>query len=267
LNSELKESPQTRSGDLGDLVVICLAVAGMSLMAPAIWRESLGAVKYTLSSAAILAIVIGWLVLRRLPLTKTLRVHSLGLPPFLRALAIAALSAPLLDELDRLVSGVIPLPGDVQRTIEGAYRFNDPLTTFWLIFGVAVVAPLSEELIFRGVVLKTLERFRGKAHAVLLASLLFALIHFNSYWTIQLVVLAIWISYWVLRYDSILPGWFIHGANNLWGLLLINGKGSGWGNFYLGHGHVHPLIIIGALALIHLLTGRFRTPANSVTLD
>lgn len=82
------------------------------------------------------------------------------------------------------------------------------------------VAPLVEELLFRGVLLSALLQRWGSGAAILLSSLLFALLHVPGLnWQLialpDLLLLALALAWLRLRSGSIWPGVLAHGTYNL----------------------------------------------------
>lgn len=91
-----------------------------------------------------------------------------------------------------------------------------------LIFIVAFLAPLSEELIFRGLILDWLNQALSPAAAAVISSLLFALVHDNHLlsgavgWVLLcdrflMGMAACWL---VTRYQSLAPAFAMHATNN-----------------------------------------------------
>ena len=67
-----------------------------------------------------------------------------------------------------------------------------PESTLGLLFlflAVVVMAPIGEEVVFRGFLQSFREQWKDVTRAVLITSLFFAMIHFNPYWTIQIYLL------------------------------------------------------------------------------
>lgn len=86
----------------------------------------------------------------------------------------------------------------------------------WMILSVAVVAPIFEEMIFRGFVYGGFERSLGAWPAVLLSSLLFTVLHgqYNVYELTQIFVLGMVLGWARLRTQSLFTPIVMHAANN-----------------------------------------------------
>lgn len=96
---------------------------------------------------------------------------------------------------------------------------------FWLFLLVVVIAPIYEELVFRGLVFGVLYHAKSEAHlwhAILLSSALFALVHlqydwFGFLWILVLAAVLAWVRY---RSGSILLPILLHVINNALALLV-----------------------------------------------
>ena len=85
----------------------------------------------------------------------------------------------------------------------------------FLFLAVVIIAPIGEEILFRGFLQRFLEKhWKDITKAVLVTSLFFALIHFNPYWTIQIYILGIFLGYLSWKTKSVIPSILLHGLNN-----------------------------------------------------
>ncbi|HCE57171.1 MAG TPA: hypothetical protein DER09_05040 [Prolixibacteraceae bacterium] len=92
---------------------------------------------------------------------------------------------------------------------------------FWGAFmKVAVVAPVVEELIFRGLILQGFRRNYSPFVAVLISALLFALFHLNPWQFPATFMLGLLLGWIMLRTDNILLAILGHSINNF--LVLIS---------------------------------------------
>ncbi|MCR5755821.1 MAG: CPBP family intramembrane metalloprotease [Acetatifactor sp.] len=120
-----------------------------------------------------------------------------------------------------LVDGVLNLlPASVLEEYEeasGALFQN--MTAFSILFGV-VVAPIAEEIFFRGIILSRLRRAMPVTVAVLLSSLLFGVGHLQPLWmTYTFVIGCIW-AVAAVKTDSIISSIIMHSIFNACGELL-----------------------------------------------
>lgn len=84
------------------------------------------------------------------------------------------------------------------------------LTTLYLV----VVAPIAEEIVFRGLILKVLSPF-GKKNAILLSAVLFALMHKNIPQAVGAFVIGIIFAIVDTKANSIVPSIIMHFLNNI----------------------------------------------------
>lgn len=86
---------------------------------------------------------------------------------------------------------------------------------FWMeILYISVAAPLLEEILCRGLMLKTLKQSMKPSTAIFISALIFALIHGNLYQIVFTLPLGILMGYLAHRFDSIWPSVMTHIAFN-----------------------------------------------------
>ncbi len=191
-------------------------------------------------------------ILRRsnLPLRETLRLRAVTGPTLRAALMIGLGAAVLIDELDRLIALVFPLPPSVMGAMDLLVISNmgDALL---MIGGAVVLAPLVEEALFRGFFQGQLELgYRDATKAVLFSSLLFMLLHFNPWWGVQIYVFGMVLGFLAWRTGSIWPSIYVHAINNGLALMLAN-VDSGSQEWYLTGQHVSPGWLLVATLLLY----------------
>lgn len=89
------------------------------------------------------------------------------------------------------------------------------------VLNIAIIAPISEEIVFRGVIMNILRRF-GDCFALLISSLLFSLVHMNLVQIPNAFLMGLVIGYFTLCTGSLWTGICIHCLNNSL-VLLVNG--------------------------------------------
>jgi uncharacterized protein len=115
----------------------------------------------------------------------------------------------LLSEVDNLLRTVLPMPPWL------AGLFNELTGSGWAsVLTVVIVAPITEELLFRGVILGGfLSRYSMKK-AVIASAVVFGLFHLNPWQFLGATVLGIVFAWWLIRTRSLLPCLFGHALNN-----------------------------------------------------
>jgi membrane protease YdiL (CAAX protease family) len=87
---------------------------------------------------------------------------------------------------------------------------------FWsTFFEVAIVAPVAEEFLFRGLILHGLSRNHSRSKAILVSALLFALFHANALQFAGAFVLGVVFAWWTIETGSLLPCIVGHQLINL----------------------------------------------------
>lgn len=127
---------------------------------------------------------------------------------------MAIVSLPIMA----LLSFVAVLLAEEAGVPGGSTIFSDPkgpLEVGALVLGIAIIAPLAEELLFRGYLYDLLERRVGATPAVIVTAWLFALFHFSFVTFIPIFMMGLWMGHLRKRTGSILPSLVFHGSNNL----------------------------------------------------
>jgi membrane protease YdiL (CAAX protease family) len=126
-------------------------------------------------------------------------------------LTIAGFSI-VLSEVDNLVSMVLPMPEWF------AAFFRDLLANErhpgMSLFLTVVVAAITEEAIFRGVILRGLLGYTRPAVAIGISALLFAFIHVNPWQFFGPLALGVLFGWWYVRTGSLVPGLIGHALYN-----------------------------------------------------
>ena len=110
----------------------------------------------------------------------------------------------------------IPMPESFQKIFAnfmGQYSF----ITF---FTIVIVAPILEELMFRGIILDGLLKRYSPIKSILLASVLFGLVHLNPWQFISAFSLGAFIGWIYYKTQSVSFAIIIHSINNLCGFLI-----------------------------------------------
>lgn len=129
---------------------------------------------------------------------------------FLGVCTIGDAASDMLDTLLRT--------GGLYARSSNAVMPSDTLGAVLHVLLYALLAPILEELVFRGVIMQSLRRF-GDALALVCSSVLFALIHADILTLPYAFLSGLVIGYFVLRSGSLLTGMIIHFANNLFWII------------------------------------------------
>jgi len=156
------------------------------------------------------------------------------------------------DELDRLISYFTTPPDWLTQSME--FFIIESIPDALLIIGaIVVIAPLAEELLFRGFLQTTLEyRTQNVTRAILLTALAFAVLHMNTWWIIQIYIFGVALSYLSWRSQSVYPGILTHMGINGWSILLTNLDAKDSLGWYQMGTHVSPVWILAGGILLYL---------------
>jgi membrane protease YdiL (CAAX protease family) len=152
------------------------------------------------------------------------------------------------DELDRMAQSAFPMPEEILDALKEYMVFHSTREMILLIFTVVVFAGVIEEMLFRGFLQTALEKGRHEAKAIAVTAAVFAILHFNPWWMLQIFGLGIVLGVMAWRSQSIWPGVVIHMTNNAVSMVFINvdpWKLRG----YEFHGQVAPLWLAVGLVL------------------
>ena len=120
--------------------------------------------------------------------------------------AVAALGTVIPSEV---FLELVPLP-DINSDILG-----EVMGSRWGYLSVCILAPLVEELVFRGAILRALlQGFSNHWVAIALSALLFALVHLNPAQMPHAFCLGLLLGWMYYRTHSIIPGIMVHWVNN-----------------------------------------------------
>jgi len=101
---------------------------------------------------------------------------------------------------------------------------NRSISSNILLVVVAVIAPISEEIYFRGFLYSAFKKSWGVNAALFLSSFLFAIVHLELYSFIPLIIIGWILAYMFEKTKSLMPAIFLHGVYNLILILILLGR-------------------------------------------
>lgn len=175
--------------------------------------------------------------------------------------------AIVVDELDRLLQMIIPIPEEVNSVMAGTMKIYNGLDFILVVLSAVILAALVEEAVFRGFLQRAIEEHIDVTQAVVYASMAWAIIHFNPYIMVQIFIFGFFLGYITWRADSIIPAVICHAINNALALLYYNFDFTEMLPFYEWRGHVFPLLLLGAVFVaykgIEYIDRYYRAPSSS----
>lgn len=161
-------------------------------------------------------------------LKETFRLNAP--PPFLLLLSIIGiiLIQPALQgylHLQDYILNNLPVLKDSVKQIKDLFDIAEkstmkivtaysPLEFAVVVFVIAVTPAVCEEVLFRGFVLKNMEKVSKNTVAIFLSGFLFALYHFQPFNIIPLIALGFYLGFIVYCTNSIYTGMISHFLNN-----------------------------------------------------
>jgi uncharacterized protein len=175
----------------------------------------------------ILCIFVPTLLLTRARFGRIVEPLRLRLPSPLDILVVTVALVALQQVLQgyMIAQDAIPLPPQIQRYVkmfkdmmEETYRMlvtaGSPLEFAGVVFTVAFVPAIVEELLFRGLVQRDLEKLGGGIRAAVISGVLFGAYHLNPFSVVPLVALGIFFGFVVYRTQNITLAMTAHFLNN-----------------------------------------------------
>jgi membrane protease YdiL (CAAX protease family) len=124
----------------------------------------------------------------------------------------------LVSEMDNLLRLFLPAPEWLTKMMTDLVSGK---TNFWSSFALlVVVAPLTEEPLFRGLILRGFLGHYSKSKAVFVTAILFAIIHLNPWQFIGALLLGVIFGWWFVQTRSLIPCLFGHAVFNAFPLIL-----------------------------------------------
>jgi membrane protease YdiL (CAAX protease family) len=110
---------------------------------------------------------------------------------------------------------------ELPNVVEG--EFDMIMKDRWGYFVVGLLAPLAEEMVFRGAILRSLLRWKQNPWVgIAISALLFAVVHMNPAQMPHAFLIGLLLGWMYWRTDSIVPGVVYHWVNNTVAYILYN---------------------------------------------
>ncbi len=155
------------------------------------------------------------------------------------------------DEIDRVVQIFFPMPEVFQEAIEASLKIHSTSDFLIIVFSAVFLAAIVEELLFRGFVQTTFEHHLDITKAVMSTALIFTVIHFNPWWSIQMIIFGIILGVMAWKSNSIIPPAIVHFVNNGIALIFANIDSAKY-QWYLYKDHVSiPILMFAILISIY----------------
>jgi len=170
----------------------------------------------------LLLVPVWWLTVRKYRVGWS----TLGLRSFRGAMIGLGCGLMILSSTFNLFYSLFLALFDLRMQVDLAPIFAELDSPWWLLAGGVIVAPLVEEVFFRGFVFAGLRRQYGWKKAAFISAALFAVIHVTPTAMIPIFILGLIFAYLYHRSNSIWPAVLMHVSTNALALGLAYGLAS-----------------------------------------
>jgi len=189
-------------------------VIGISASSPEQTNKLYIYISFFLGQGIILVPPLYYLTIKNKPILQSLRINLVSIQTIQYSFIFSLGILIIFDALDRIIHQIIPTPSYII-DLGQIMQPDSTLGYVFLFLAVVIVAPIGEEIVFRGFLQKFLEDYwEDITRAVLVTSLFFAMIHFNPFWTIQIYLLGIVLGFLAWKTKSVIPSIILHSVNN-----------------------------------------------------
>jgi membrane protease YdiL (CAAX protease family) len=220
-------------------------VLGIGLSNPEEPQKTYTFISFIIGQGFMLVPLFWFLRSRKEPIAERLRIRFVSSDVIISSIYLSFGIIILSDELDRIIQIFLPAPEYIL-DLNGLLQPESIMGFFLLFIAVVIIAPLGEELLFRGFLQQILEKhWKDVTRAVLVTALFFAMIHMNPYWFVQIYILGILLGFLAWKTKSVLPPLILHGINNAMAMFFSFAEIEN-NSIYIFNGHVAPWFIFFA---------------------
>lgn len=160
--------------------------------------------KMTILSSLVTILAVGiFFLVRKRSVASEVRLN----PVAQKHLGLTALFGAALQVVTSVAVGLVPWP---QTWVDALPNFEGSESVFLEILAAVILAPITEELIFRGLVHTRLRRAFPPVWAAVLSGVAFGIVHGNIIQFLYAAVLGVVLALIMERYGSLLPCILIH---------------------------------------------------------
>lgn len=123
---------------------------------------------------------------------------------------------------------------------------------FLILFSLVVIAPLSEEIIFRGYMLSRLLTQFSEKTAIIMSAVIFALCHTDPIWIVYALIMGLFLAKVSILEDNIFYSLVLHAGFNLPSVIIIFLQMFGWTDNLFFENKIL-ILFYGIIALLGIL--------------
>ncbi|MCS6804209.1 MAG: CPBP family intramembrane glutamic endopeptidase [Acidobacteriota bacterium] len=195
---------------IGLQLVIAVPVAILSL----IFRfPEMHPVVLAVMNVSVMGILIAW-GLRKTgaPFREVFPLKRVSWSLFLPiALTVMGMSI-VVSEIGNLLQTVFSMPEWLKKFMEKA--LSEQNSVWGIVLVAVIIAPLTEEFLFRGLILRGYLKQYSVTRSIIVSAILFGVFHFNIFQFIGATMLGILFAWWTVQTRSLIPALFGHALNN-----------------------------------------------------
>ncbi len=195
------------------LGIVLVATGGPSGPAGHPSAMALATVVINVASFAIVMLV--GLAIAKCPLREALPLSAFRWTVLLAMVLAVEGIGIIASESDNVLRSILPMPDFIAQMVRDLYRGG--IASF---LALVIVAPFTEESLFRGLILRGFLARYGAVKAVLGSAALFALVHVNPYQFSSAFLLGVFMAWLFVRTRSLWPCIIAHGLFNLHAIVL-----------------------------------------------
>ena len=200
------------------LIILLGIQAVTGLIVPAIWKLATGSADITAASMITTTVVFSILAIVLFLTTRWAEVS----PTWLRTRPWSVMLWSVIAAVGMLVpSGwMMEQMPDLPNIVE--QEFTTLLSNRWGYITIGLLAPVAEEVVFRGAILKSLLTKYRPWLAIVLSAVIFSVGHLNPAQMPHAFLIGLLLGWMYWRTGSILPGMAYHWANNSAAYVIYN---------------------------------------------
>lgn len=184
----------------------------------------------------------------KIPINSMFQTKDLSKPTMLRYMGIGLFLQMTSAIIIGIITTIIEQFGGTASTPDFEFRGNTKLLVVTILY-TCIVAPITEELVFRGFLLKNMSRVSQK-FGIVITAVMFGIFHGNIPQAILAFITGIFLAHITIKHNSILPAIAVHATVNTFSMINTIGYeylSEGLANLVFGG--LVLLIIFGGLAL------------------
>ena len=210
----------------GQVMALGMASVALSLLVAGLVFQFSGdvpahAVSIVANLFGMIALPLGYLAWQRLDVVKSLRCVPLSAPQTLWILGIVIAIVPAVLALGQWNQGLVPPPPEYLERVDEAMP-DSGMEWIVAILAMVVVAPIAEEIVFRGMVQQAARRAVGRWFSLIFTGVVFAVWHGQLWNVAALTLVGLFLGLVFEATGSLLASIAAHAAYNFVVMLIYS---------------------------------------------